>query len=409
MNILFLTLVEFDRLSEQNLYTDLLREFVNHGHFVYAISPIERREAKCTYLSQNERNAKVLRLRIGNTQKTNMVEKGISTVTLERLFIHAIRRYMAQIRFALVLYSTPPITFCNAVRFVKKRDGAKTYLLLKDIFPQNAVDLGMLGKNGIRGMLYRMFRRKERTLYRISDYIGCMSPANARYVKRHNFISGQQVVEVNPNCIRPSVNDRISEEERCRLRRRYRIPEERIAFLYGGNLGRPQDVAYIVRCLRACASDPRIYFVIAGSGTERHLLREYIKSEHPKHVRLLPQLKRDEYERVACCCDVGLIFLDHRFTIPNFPSRLLSYLDASLPVLAATDRNTDIGQVIRKGAFGCWCESTGTEGFVQCVELFLDAETRLQQGRNARKYLEQHYTAKHGYEIIMRHFAESER
>lgn len=408
MNILFLTLVEFDRLSEQNLYTDLLREFVNHGHFVYAISPIERREGKRTYLSQNDRNAKVLRLRIGNTQKTNMVEKGISTVTLEQLFIHAIKKYTAQIRFDLVLYSTPPITFCNAVRFVKKRDGAKTYLLLKDIFPQNSVDLGMLGKTGIRGMLYRMFRRKERTLYRISDYIGCMSPANARYVKRHNFFSEQQVVEVNPNCIRPSANGRIPEEERRRLRRRYRIPEERIAFLYGGNLGRPQDVAYIVRCLRACASDPRICFVIAGAGTERHLLREYIKSEHPKHVRLLPQLERNAYEQVVRCCDVGLIFLDHRFTIPNFPSRLLSYLDAGLPVLAATDRHTDIRQVIRSGEFGCWCESTGTKDFIQCVETFLDAKTRLQQGRNARKYLEQHYTAKHGYEVIMRHFAESE-
>ncbi len=409
MNILFLTLVEFDRLSEQNLYTDLLREFVNRGHFVYAISTIERREGKCTYLSQNERNAKVLRLRIGNTQKTNMLEKGISTVTLERLFIHAIRRFTAQIRFDLVLYSTPPITFYNAVRFVKKRDGAKTYLLLKDIFPQNALDLGMLGKTGIKGMIYRMFRQKERMLYRISDYIGCMSPANVRYVKRHNVISKRQVIEVNPNCICPSTNERITEEERRRLRRRYRIPEEKIAFLYGGNLGKPQDVAYIIRCLRACASNPQICFVIAGAGTERHLLREYVKRERPKHVRLLPQLKRDAYERVARCCDVGLIFLDHRFTIPNFPSRLLSYLDAGLPVLAATDRNTDIGQVIRKGAFGFWCESTGTEGFVQCVELFSDAGTRLQQGRNARKYLEQHYTAKHGYEIIMRHFAESER
>ena len=409
MNILFLTLVEFDRLSDRNLYTDLLREFVEHGHFVYAISPIERREGRRTYLSQNERRAKVLRLRIGNTQKTNVIEKGISTITLERLFIHAIKKYTSQIRFDLVLYSTPPITLCSAVRFIKKRDRAASYLLLKDIFPQNSVDLGMLKKTGLRGVLYRMFRRKERMLYRISDYIGCMSPANVRYVKRHNFIAGHQVIEVNPNCICPSEYVKISEEERCRIRRKYRIPEDKIVFLYGGNLGRPQDVSYIVQCLRACKADSRVCFVIAGSGTELHLLRAYMKNERPEHVRLLPQLLRDAYDEVVRCCDVGLIFLDHRFTIPNFPSRLLSYLDAGLPVLAATDRHTDIRHVIRQGAFGCWCESVGTENFVRCVETFLDADMRAQQGRNARVYLEKHYTANHAYDIIMRHVRDKTR
>ena len=361
MNVLFLTLVEFDCLEERNLYTDLLREFVGRGHFVYAISPIERKRGGKTHLSQNDARAKVLRLRIGNTQKTNLIEKGISTITLERLFIRAIKKYTSDIRFDLVLYSTPPVTLCNAVQFVKARDGAKTYLLLKDIFPQNSVDLGMLKKTGPRGVLYRMFRKKERTLYRISDYIGCMSPANARYVTRHNPISEHQEVEVNPNCICPE-------------------------------------------CLRACAANSRMYFVIAGSGTQRHILQEYVRDEQPGHVRLLPQLSRDDYERFVKCCDVGLIFLDHRFTIPNFPSRLLSYLDAGLPVLAATDRHTDLRQAIRRGSFGCWCESVGTEDFVRCAETFLKEENRLGMGKHAREYLERHYTSERGYEIIMRHF-----
>lgn len=470
MNILFLTLVQFDSLKERNIYTDLLQEFVDQGHFVYAISPTERRQGKETHLSQDDECAKVLRLRIGNTQKTNLVEKGISTITLEQLFIHAIKAYTSQIRFDLVLYSTPPITLCNAVQFVKKRDGAKTYLLLKDIFPQNSVDLGMLKKSGIKGMLYQMFRKKEKKLYRISDYIGCMSPANVAYVRAHNELASGQVVEVNPNCIRPSAADQMeaadpngtvsavveqkgtanlngtissaagqmetldsdcnclctagqrknglskntySVEEvvmplpdavRCQLRKRYGLPEDKVIFLYGGNLGRPQDVGYIVECLRACEAMTEIFFVIAGSGTDQHILQEYIDREHPSHVKLMPQMPRDDYEKMVRCCDVGLIFLDHRFTIPNFPSRLLSYLDAGLPVLAATDQNTDIGTVICEGGFGAWCESVSTEQFVSCVRVFLDAEKRTEMGSLAREYLEQHYTAWQGYEIIIKHF-----
>lgn len=403
MNILFLTLVQFDSLKERNLYTDLLQEFVDQGHFVYAISPTERRQGQETHLSQDDENAKVLRLRIGNTQKTNLIEKGISTITLEQLFIRAIQTYTAQIRFDLVLYSTPPITLCNAVQFVKQRDGAKTYLLLKDIFPQNSIDLGMLRKTGIKGILYRMFRKKEQTLYQISNVIGCMSPANVEYVKTHNELSADQVIEVNPNCIRPSERLVLAESERIQLRKQYEIPTDKVIFLYGGNLGRPQDVGYIVECLKACEAVPELYFVIAGSGTEQHLLQEYVDQNHPKHVKIMPNMPKDDYEKMVRCCDVGLIFLDHRFTIPNFPSRLLSYMDAGLPVLAATDRNTDIGDVICEGDFGDWCESVGTERFVCCAREFLDAQKCQEMGMRARAYLEQHYTVKQGYDMIMRH------
>lgn len=404
MNILFLTLVQFDCLKERNIYTDLLQEFVDQGHFIYAISPTERRQGQETHLSQDDTQAKVLRLRIGNTQKTNLIEKGISTITLEQIFIQAIKKYTSQIRFDLVLYSTPPITLCNAVQFVKKRDGAKTYLLLKDIFPQNSVDLGMLRKSGIKGILYRMFRQKEKKLYRISDYIGCMSPANVEYVRTHNELADDQVIEVNPNCICPAESGWMAEQERMKLRQAYGIPTDKTIFLYGGNLGRPQDVSYIVECLKACQTMTNICFVIAGSGTDQHILQEYIDQEHPSHVKLMSQMPKDDYEKMVRCCDVGLIFLDHRFTIPNFPSRLLSYLDAGLPVLATTDSNTDIGDVIREGGFGAWCESVGTEQFVSCVREFLDEDKRKQMGLRARAYLEQHYTVKQSYETIMRHF-----
>ena len=181
MNVLFLTLLAFDSIQERTLYTDLLREFVKNGHHVYAISPIEKRQNQETHLIEEE-NATILRLQIGNTQKTNIIEKGISTVMIEPTFKKAIREYFSNVKFDLVLYSTPPITLVSAVEYVKKRDDAKTYLLLKDIFPQNAVDIGIMSKSGLKGLLYKHFRRQEKKLYAISDRIGCMSQANVDYV-----------------------------------------------------------------------------------------------------------------------------------------------------------------------------------------------------------------------------------
>lgn len=111
----------------------------------------------------------ILRVKTGKIQKTNLIEKGIATILLETQYISAIKKYLLNVKFDLVLYSTPPITFAGAVQYIKKRDGAKTYLLLKDIFPQNAVDIGMMSKSGIKGFLYRYFRAKEKSyiIYRI--------------------------------------------------------------------------------------------------------------------------------------------------------------------------------------------------------------------------------------------------
>ena len=129
MNVLFLTLVSFDSFNNRNIYTDLLREFIKNGHQVYAISPVERRQNQESYLIKEE-NATILRLQIGNTQKTNIIEKGISTLLIKPQFKAGIKKYFSDVKFDLILYSTPPITLVSAIEYVKKRDGARTYLLL---------------------------------------------------------------------------------------------------------------------------------------------------------------------------------------------------------------------------------------------------------------------------------------
>ncbi len=399
MQILFLSLLDFNSFEEKNIYTDLLREFIKKGHDVYCISPVERRTGIKTHL---EENGHLLKLRIGNTQKTNIIEKGISTLMIESQFVSAIKRFFSNIKFDLVLYSTPPITFASVVKFVKNRDGVLTYLMLKDIFPQNAVDIGLMQKKGIQGLIYKYFRNKERKLYSLSDHIGCMSNANVDYILQHNPEISADKVEICPNCI--DVRDvRLSDKERAVMRDKCGFPQDKKVFVYGGNLGKPQDVPFIVDCLKACSKQEDSYFVIAGNGTDRYILEKYIEEESPTHVKLLDQLPKSEYDAMIACCDVGLIFLDHRFTIPNFPSRLLSYMQAGLPVLACTDRQTDVGQVITNGNFGWWCESTSSEMFCRKVEMICNKDLS-DMAENSFEFLQKHYSSAYLCSILERSF-----
>lgn len=398
MNILFLTLVEFDSLQERNIYTDLLREFVKNKHYVYAISPVEKRKQQETHLVQ-EANSCVLRLKIGNTQKTNIIEKGISTVMVEPTFKKAIKKYFSDVKFDLVLYSTPPITLVSAVEYVKKRDNAKTYLLLKDIFPQNAVDIGMMNKEGIKGFLYRYFRKKEKRLYAISDRIGCMSQANVDYVIKHNPEVDPDKVEICPNSIEV-VDKSVDSETRNRIREKYEIPLDKTVFVYGGNLGKPQGIPFMIECLKRCADISEVFFLIVGDGTEYGLIDEYVRSSKPANVKLMNRLPKEDYDTLVAACDVGMIFLDHRFTIPNFPSRLLSYMQAKLPVLACTDPNSDIGKVITEGGFGWRCESDDRASFFSIVNKLVILEEQSVFGENGMLYLQNHYSVKVAYAVI---------
>ncbi|WP_342473088.1 glycosyltransferase family 4 protein [Metasolibacillus sp. FSL H7-0170] len=399
MNILFLTIGTLNDVEERGLYTDLIRKFRDEGHSVFVANPREKRLNQETELIK-EKGVTFLRVKIGNLTKTNLIEKGVATLRIEGQFLKAIQKYFSDIKFDLVLYSTPPITFEKVITYIKKRDQAKSYLLLKDIFPQNAVDLGMFSEKSV---FNKYFTYKEKKLYSNSDYIGCMSPANVDFVVQHNPEIDANIVEVCPNSIEP-MSIQIEDSTKKAIREKYNIPVDKIVFIYGGNLGKPQGIDFLIDCLKANVTDLDIYFVIAGSGTEYKKLSSFFETEKPKNAQLFSQLPKNDYELLANSCDVGLIFLDNRFTIPNFPSRLLSYMQASMPVLAATDVNTDIGRIIEEGQFGYWCESRQVGDFNKGLHMFKNRQLRKQIGENARQYLEENYTVQHSYDIIMKHF-----
>ncbi|MCQ2516226.1 MAG: glycosyltransferase family 4 protein [Saccharofermentans sp.] len=388
MNILFLTTGRMDSIEQHAIYPDLLRCFRDNGHNVYTVSSYEKRTGKNTALVEDH-GAHMLHVKIGNLTRNNTIEKGISTVMIENQYKFAIIKYLSNVKFDLVMYSTPPITLVKVIEYIKKRDNCKSYLLLKDIFPQNAVDLGMMKKTGLKGILYKYFRVMEKELYAISDYIGCMSQANVDYVIKHNPEINSENVEVCPNCIDVS-DTSISVENRIEIRNKYAIPLDKQVFVYGGNLGKPQGIPFLIECLKKVENHKNAYFLIVGGGTEYGKLEAYINDSKPQNIRLMQSLPKNDYDAMVGACDVGMIFLDYRFTIPNFPSRLLAYMQAKLPVLAVTDQNTDIGKIIVEGEFGWWCESNDANEFRKIVEEITNDNLR-DKGIKGFEYLLKHY------------------
>lgn len=401
MNILFLTISHITDLNAAGIYTDLMREFRDKGHEVYIVSPIERKYKSPTFLKK-ENGITLLKVKTFNLQKTNFIEKGIGTLAIEYQFYSSIKKYFADIRFDLVLYSTPPITFTKVVKNIKKRYQAQSYLLLKDIFPQNAVDIGLLRKGGL---LHRFFRRKERKLYEASDYIGCMSPANVEFILKHNKAISPSKVEVCPNSIKMKMANALSDDEKKTIKKEHNIPSEATLFVYGGNLGKPQGLDFLLKVLESNNGKTDRFFLIVGSGTEFMKIKNWFDAHRPSNALLFSELPKEEYDKVAQTGDVGLIFLDPRFTIPNYPSRLLSYLEHKIPVLMATDVNTDIGKIAEQNGYGFWTENGNLKEFNTLLDKFCrDKKLITEMGEKGYAFLKANYTVEKSYQIIMNHF-----
>lgn len=340
-------------LTMNSIYPSLLNKFVNNNCDVYILNPIQKRD----FNHENKRIENingiiVINIKIGNIRSKNRLIKGLSTIDLDRRYLKSIKKYLNNISFDLILYPTPPITLYNVVKYLKKENSAITYLMLKDIFPQNAIDLGFFSK---KNPIYKYFRNKEIKLYKISDYIGCMSQANIDYLLKHNPYLDPQKVEILPNSINP-IDLSVSDDEKQVIRKKYNLPLDKIIFIYGGNLGKPQGLPFLIKCIEKAKEINDIMFLIVGNGTEFRYVVDCKEKLDLNNLVIMKRLEKEEFDKVVASADVGIISLDCRFTIPNYPSRILSYMQAKLPVFAITDENTDIGSDIVNKNIGWWCK-----------------------------------------------------
>lgn len=382
-------------MHQKSIYFDLMMEFVNKGHEVYVAYAREKRQQQTTaFYHQN--GIQYLGIKTGNISKNkNFIEKGISTLTIDPLFKQSIAKYLSNVSFDLVLYSTPPITFTKTLKYLKSINKTATfYLMLKDIFPQNAIDLGLMKNDSL---VHKLFKGKERKVYELSDVIGVMSPANRDFMAKHHPAVFEKV-ELLPNTITPKPI------EITYRREDFGLSENKTVLLFGGNLGAPQAIPFVIECFKELERYEHIEIVIAGSGGKENLIKDYVSQNKHANVKYLGQLDNEKYNQLTYLCDIGLIFLDYRFTIPNYPQRILSYLEAKKPVVCATDPNTDIGKMSQANGYGISVMSNDSKEWINAVvKLAEDKSLQKQMGESGYQFLLDNYQSSNAYHIIMSH------
>lgn len=393
MRVLYIATSFPEPTKGATIYTDLAEALHEDGHEITVAVSEQARNKQHTEMKK-ERGFDVLRIVTGNYYDVGFIEKGITTLKIPVLMRQGIKKYLGDRTFDLILFEAPPVTNAGLVAWAKKQFNCPAYLMLKDIFPQNALDLGIIKRDGL---IFRYFTAKEKKLYKTADKIGCMSLANKQYIIDHNSWLNPDKVNIFPNT--KKLTDDI-DPDGFPLREQYDIPKEACVFLFGGNMGRPQCIDFLCEAIKECKDEVGMYFLFVGRGTDRYKLVQTIKENDIKNAFVIENLPRNEYEQITKECDVGLIVLDPRFTIPNYPSRILSYMEYAKPVLAVTDKVTDIKELIEEAQCGEWVWSGDIDGFVDKVKEMAKSERLAALGANGRKYLEDMFDVKRSVEIL---------
>lgn len=350
MKILYLTL-NF-RENAGTLYTDLISGLLERGH---EVTVVRSKPESDTALDVKSESFRILNVKTPDPFAKTLIKKAINQFLLTGSFKRACKKFLNDESFDLILYATPPVTLANLIIDLKKKYRAKTFLMLKDIFPQNAVDLGFFKK---RSLPYLMYREKEEKYYKISDWIGCMSEGNKKHLIENNPKISHEAIYIFPNSIStknlPSVPSKVFNKQ--------------ITFMFGGNLGKPQAIKFLLAVAEKLINYEGAHFCIVGKGTESDYIKNRVKSKNLRNVTYKDRLPQKEYEELLSHADVGLICLDHRFTIPNIPSRLQAYLKLAKPILAFTDRCTDLKDMIENNDCGWWAASDEVNSAAELVK-----------------------------------------
>lgn len=294
---------------------------------------------------------------------------------------------------------------CSVVKWAMKKYKAKSYLMMKDIFPQNGVDIGLYSK---KSPIYIYFRQKEKKLYKISSKIGCMSQGNIEYLLKHNPYLNEDKFEIFANTVKVNNNNKpITKAKRLKIREKYGLKEDDIVAIFGGNFGRPQGLDFLVEVVKEYKNNNKVKFMLIGRGTEKERIFSTIKDNNCNNVFMYDFIPRSDYEELTRACDIGLIFLDKRFTIPNYPSKTLSYFECYLPIMAAIDKNTDYSKLLDEENCGYWVLNGDLKEFKKKFnKLIKDEKLRKELGKNGHNYLINECNVENSVKILERYIGD---
>jgi glycosyltransferase involved in cell wall biosynthesis len=382
--------------SSAKLIHDLAVELYRQGHQAIVLTPNETIPSRIRTTAED--GVLVVRVKSGQIKGVNKLQRAVNEARLSGNLWRRAQDFLRETPCDLILFYSPTIFFGPLVRKLKQLWNCPAYLILRDIFPEWAVDAGVLRK----GVVYNFFHSAALEQYEAADVIAVQSPANRKYFV-HGFPQKESRLKVLFNWTALHEIHLPRTDYRARLGL-----ESKIVFLYGGNIGVAQDMDNLIRLATRLSSRSDIHFLLVGDGSEVRRLKKFIDVNRLWNIQILPSVAQSEYLSMVSEFDLGLITLDARLTSHNYHGKLLSYLYWGKPVLASVNPGNDLLGLLRESGAGfCFLNGDDENLVSAALRLADDSNLRSDVGKNARKLLENTFSVEVAAEHIMEHLRDA--
>lgn len=320
---------------------DLSREFTAQGHEITML--VSSPDISTPHLIEAYGDVTVLRLRAPQTKDIGYFQRTINEFLAPFTMIRNLKKSpLANVQYEAIIWYSPSIFLGPIVKTLKRLSGCPSYLIIRDIFPQWAADMGLMS----RGIAYQILSRVARFQYSAADVIGVQTPGNLAFLQSDDAGHHRARLEVLHNWLGAPASTP------CSIDITQTKLSGRRVFVYAGNMGVAQGMGKLLKLARALRERNDIGFLFVGRGSMTEAMAKQAQAEKLHNVLFYDEIDPDEIPALYSQCEAGLVSLDPRHTTHNIPGKFLSYMQAGLPVLASVNAGNDLVDIVEQHNVG---------------------------------------------------------
>ena len=339
---------------------DLSNEFAKKGHDLTVILPSHKQKDPSHI--QNSGGVRIVKLKAPKTKDINYFQRTLNEFMMPYFMKHHLRRsVLKNEQWDGIIWYSPSIFHGPLVRFLKKSNHCKSYLIIRDIFPEWALEIGLMRK----GPVYSFFSAIAKFQYSLADVIGVQTNGNLKYFE-NNKLQPKSKIEVLPNWLGNPVHSH------CPIRINKTVLAGRTVFVYAGNMGVAQGIDIIIELAQRLEQCEDVGFLFVGRGNAVKKLKANVNKRKLTNTLFYDEINPDQIPDLYAQCHIGLIALDSRHKSHNIPGKFLTYMQSGLPVLAKVNAGNDIATLIKTENLGQVCECDELDEYLKCAETLLD-------------------------------------
>lgn len=351
---------------------ELACEFLSRGYLVTVFTPKQMKQnCQITFLDGIE----ICQFKLGPIKNCAFVKRAINETLLSFSAQKNARMFCKSRKFDLIINYSPSIFWGYFARYLMNLNNAKTYLILRDFFPQWIIDNGMIKKGS---WIEKYFRFFERLNYKSSDRIGIQSPANITFFK-------SQYENKYPVSLLYNWASNVIPFGNYLFKEKYGL-QDKIVFFYGGNIGKAQDMDNVLRLAKKLENHVDAHFLFVGEGDEVPLILSAINDSKAKNITYIKSIPQEDFKLLLKEIDVGLFTLNKHHKSHNFPGKILGYMINNVPILGSVNEGNDLEETIHQYGAGLVTTNGDDEQlYDNAMSLLLDEKLRISMGLNAQK------------------------